>query len=127
MNYYLGKFLGETSCYIIGKNLEEYDKRLALLKNIFDDYKFTELLLSWNMFTLPDSTLYFFAKTIFNIPWIKQSSIILFFNKKDILKEKIKYFKFKNTFPDFVSDDTDLFETIEFIIQYQPSGAGGTR
>jgi len=56
-------------------------------------------------------------KTIFNIPWIKQSSIILFFNKKDIFKEKIKYFNLKNTFEDFVGDDTDLFETIAFIIK----------
>ena len=56
-------------------------------------------------------------KTIFNIPWIKQTSIILFFNKKDIFKEKIKYFKLKNTFQDFGGDNTDLFETIKFIIQ----------
>ena len=56
-------------------------------------------------------------KTIFNIPWIKQSSIILFFNKKDIFKEKIKYFNLKNTFEDFMGDDTDLVETIKFIIE----------
>ena len=56
-------------------------------------------------------------KTIFSIPWIKQSSIILFFNKKYIFKEKIQYFMLKNTFEDFVGDETDLFETITFIIK----------
>ena len=192
------------------QHMVENERRIALLRNIFDDYKFTELLLSWNMFKLPDSALYFFAnadrilekqyvpsnkdilrmrkatsgitktvitfgdvafrlvdaggqrterkkwihcfedvssliyiaslaeyhqtlvedptanrlkesvalfKTIFSIPWIKQSSIILFFNKKDIFKEKIKYFKLKNTFEDYVGDETDLFETIPFIIK----------
>ena len=210
INYYLRQFLGDTGLCINGQHLVENERRLELLRNIFDDYKFTELLLSWNMFKLPDSALYFFAnadrileekyvpsnedilrmrkptsgitetvitfgdvsfrlvdaggqrterkkwihcfedvsslifiaslaeyhqtlvedhtanrlqesialfKTIFNIPWINQSSIILFFNKKDIFKEKIKYFKLKNTFQDFVGDDTDLFETIKFIIQ----------
>ena len=210
INYYLRQFLVDTKVCINGQHLLENERRIALLRNIFDDYKFTEVLLSWNMFKLPDSALHFFAhadrileekyvpsnedilrmrkptsgiietvitfgdvafrlvdaggqrterkkwihcfedvsslifiaslaeyhqtlvedptanrlqesvalfKTISNIPWIKQSSIILFFNKKDIFKEKIKYFKFKNTFEDFVGDETDLFETITFIVK----------
>ena len=43
------------------QHMVENERRIALLRNIFDDYKFTELLLSWNMFNLPDSALYFFA------------------------------------------------------------------
>ena len=61
INYYLRQFLGDTGLCINGQHLVENERRLELLRNIFDDYKFTELLLSWNLFKLPDCALHFFA------------------------------------------------------------------
>ena len=50
INYYLRQFLGDTGLCINGQHLVENERRLELLRNIFDDYKFTELLLSWNLY-----------------------------------------------------------------------------
>ena len=55
-------------------------------------------------------------KTIFNIPWIEHASVILFFNKSDIFKEKIKYFQLRNIFEDFIGEYIDVGEAMTFII-----------
>ena len=57
INYYLRQFLVNTEVCMNAQHMVENERRIALLRNIFDDYKFTELLLSWNMFNLPDSAL----------------------------------------------------------------------
>ena len=210
MYYYLRQFLGEGKINNEGRHLHQNERRLELLRCVFDEYKFTELLLSWNMVKLPDSALYFFAnadrilekkyvptnedivrmrkstiginetvvnfgdvsfrlvdvggqrterkkwihcfegvssvifiaslaeynqslvedpsanrllesialfKTIFNIPWIEQTSVILFLNKRDIFKEKIKYFKLKDTFEDYMGEERDFSQAKQFIME----------
>ena len=61
INYYLKQVLNEETVYIEGQYEVDKERRMELLKCIFDDYKFTELLLSWNMFKLPDSAFHFLA------------------------------------------------------------------
>lgn len=43
-------------------------------------------------------------KTIITYPWFQQSSVILFLNKTDILKEKIVYSHLATYFPDFTGN-----------------------
>lgn len=40
-------------------------------------------------------------KTIITYPWFQRSSVILFLNKTDILKEKIMYSHIATYFPEF--------------------------
>lgn len=40
-------------------------------------------------------------KTIITYPWFQRSSVILFLNKTDILKEKIAYSHLATYFPEF--------------------------
>lgn len=40
-------------------------------------------------------------KTIITYPWFQRSSVILFLNKTDILKEKILYSHISTYFPEF--------------------------
>lgn len=43
-------------------------------------------------------------KTIITYPWFQQSSVILFLNKTDILKEKIVYSHLATYFPEFTGN-----------------------
>lgn len=43
-------------------------------------------------------------KTIITYPWFQQSSVILFLNKTDILKEKIVYSHVATYFPEFTGE-----------------------
>lgn len=43
-------------------------------------------------------------KTIITYPWFQQSSVILFLNKTDILKEKIAYSHLATYFPEFTGN-----------------------
>lgn len=47
-------------------------------------------------------------KTIITYPWFQQSSVILFLNKTDILKEKIAYSHVGTYFPEFTGKTDSL-------------------
>ena len=55
-------------------------------------------------------------QTILKNPWLKQSSMILFLNKRDIFDEKIKYFDLKDYFPDYCGKFCDSIEAKDFIL-----------
>ncbi|KAG9270412.1 guanine nucleotide-binding protein subunit alpha-14 [Astyanax mexicanus] len=56
-------------------------------------------------------------KTIITYPWFQQSSVILFLNKTDILKEKITYSHLANYFPEFTGPQNDPKAAQEFILK----------
>ncbi|KAM9475555.1 guanine nucleotide-binding protein subunit alpha-14 [Clarias gariepinus] len=56
-------------------------------------------------------------KTIITYPWFQQSSVILFLNKTDILKEKIVYSHLANYFPEYKGPQGDPKPAQEFILQ----------
>ncbi|KAF7694964.1 guanine nucleotide-binding protein subunit alpha-14 [Silurus meridionalis] len=56
-------------------------------------------------------------KTIITYPWFQQSSVILFLNKTDILKEKIVYSHLANYFPEFTGPQGDPKSAQEFILK----------
>ncbi|KAG7332102.1 hypothetical protein KOW79_003936 [Hemibagrus wyckioides] len=56
-------------------------------------------------------------KTIITYPWFQQSSVILFLNKTDILKEKIGYSHLATYFPEFTGPQGDPKAAQEFILQ----------
>ncbi|XP_034026301.1 guanine nucleotide-binding protein subunit alpha-14 [Thalassophryne amazonica] len=56
-------------------------------------------------------------KTIITYPWFQQSSVILFLNKTDILKEKIVYSHVATYFPEFTGPQQDDKAAQEFILK----------
>ncbi|XP_066499551.1 guanine nucleotide-binding protein subunit alpha-14 isoform X2 [Hoplias malabaricus] len=56
-------------------------------------------------------------KTIITYPWFQQSSVILFLNKTDILKEKITYSHLADYFPEFTGPQNDAKSAQEFILK----------
>ncbi|KAK3540193.1 hypothetical protein QTP70_028390 [Hemibagrus guttatus] len=56
-------------------------------------------------------------KTIITYPWFQQSSVILFLNKTDILKEKITHSHLANYFPEFTGPQGDPKAAQEFILK----------
>ncbi|XP_026883050.2 guanine nucleotide-binding protein subunit alpha-14 [Electrophorus electricus] len=56
-------------------------------------------------------------KTIITYPWFQQSSVILFLNKTDILKEKITYSHLATYFPEFTGPQNDPKAAQEFILR----------
>eukprot|EP00092_Neocalanus_flemingeri_P029268 GFUD01031776.1.p1 GENE.GFUD01031776.1~~GFUD01031776.1.p1 ORF type:complete len:394 (+),score=93.50 GFUD01031776.1:177-1358(+) len=55
-------------------------------------------------------------KTILKNPWLQQSSVILFLNKKDIFDEKIQYFDLRDSFEDYHGKYCDSIEAKDFIL-----------
>lgn len=51
---------------------------------------------------------------ICNSQWFVHTSMILFFNKTDIFREKIKYSSIKRYFPDYLGADDDEAAATEF-------------
>ena len=56
-------------------------------------------------------------KLILKNPWLQQSSMILFLNKKDIFDEKIQYFDLTDSFPDYRGKYCDSLEAKDFILE----------
>ncbi|XP_034397845.1 guanine nucleotide-binding protein subunit alpha-14-like [Cyclopterus lumpus] len=56
-------------------------------------------------------------KTIITYPWFQRSSVILFLNKTDILKEKIIHSHLANYFPEFTGPQKDTTSAQEFILK----------
>ncbi|XP_022049382.1 guanine nucleotide-binding protein subunit alpha-14-like [Acanthochromis polyacanthus] len=56
-------------------------------------------------------------KTIITYPWFQRSSVILFLNKTDILKEKILYSHIATYFPEFTGPQQDPTAAQEFILK----------
>uniref|UniRef100_A0A7N6BW04 Guanine nucleotide-binding protein subunit alpha n=1 Tax=Anabas testudineus TaxID=64144 RepID=A0A7N6BW04_ANATE len=56
-------------------------------------------------------------KTIITYPWFQRSSVILFLNKTDILKEKIMYSHIATYFPEFTGPQQDPEAAQEFILK----------
>uniref|UniRef100_A0A672P275 Guanine nucleotide-binding protein subunit alpha n=1 Tax=Sinocyclocheilus grahami TaxID=75366 RepID=A0A672P275_SINGR len=56
-------------------------------------------------------------KTIITYPWFQQSSVILFLNKTDILKEKIVHSHLATYFPEFTGPQNDPKPAQEFILK----------
>ncbi|XP_683989.2 guanine nucleotide-binding protein subunit alpha-14 isoform X1 [Danio rerio] len=56
-------------------------------------------------------------KTIITYPWFQSSSVILFLNKTDILKEKIVYSHVATYFPEFTGPKNDPKAAQEFILK----------
>uniref|UniRef100_A0A8P4GLX5 Guanine nucleotide-binding protein subunit alpha n=1 Tax=Dicentrarchus labrax TaxID=13489 RepID=A0A8P4GLX5_DICLA len=56
-------------------------------------------------------------KTIITYPWFQRSSVILFLNKTDILKEKIIYSHVATYFPEFTGPQQDATAAQEFILK----------
>ncbi|KAG7489222.1 guanine nucleotide-binding protein subunit alpha-14-like [Solea senegalensis] len=56
-------------------------------------------------------------KTIITYPWFQRSSVILFLNKTDILKEKIVYSHLSTYFPEFTGPQQDPGAAQEFILK----------
>ncbi|XP_072243941.1 guanine nucleotide-binding protein subunit alpha-14-like [Leuresthes tenuis] len=56
-------------------------------------------------------------KTIITYPWFEKSSVILFLNKTDILKEKIMYSHVATYFPEFTGPQQDQTAAQEFILK----------
>jgi len=52
---------------------------------------------------------------ILNSPWFKQTSMILFLNKRDLFAEKIKKVKLKDYFPEYTGENT-YDDSVNFII-----------
>ena len=55
-------------------------------------------------------------RTILKNPWLQQSSVILFLNKKDIFDEKIQYFDLADSFSDYHGKYCDSIEAKDFIL-----------
>ncbi|XDV20002.1 hypothetical protein PO909_025387 [Leuciscus waleckii] len=55
-------------------------------------------------------------KTIISYPWFQESSIILFLNKTDILKEKISKSDLKTYFPQYKGPENDADSAMKFIL-----------
>ncbi|KAM4616251.1 guanine nucleotide-binding protein subunit alpha-14-like isoform 1-T1 [Polymixia lowei] len=56
-------------------------------------------------------------KTIITYPWFQRSSVILFLNKTDILKEKIIHSHVATYFPEFTGPQQDTKSAQEFILK----------
>ncbi|RVE68143.1 hypothetical protein OJAV_G00088870 [Oryzias javanicus] len=56
-------------------------------------------------------------KTIITYPWFEKSSVILFLNKTDILKEKIVYSHISTYFPEFTGPKQDPSAAQDFILK----------
>ncbi|KAF6729764.1 Guanine nucleotide-binding protein G(q) subunit alpha [Oryzias melastigma] len=56
-------------------------------------------------------------KTIITYPWFEKSSVILFLNKTDILKEKIMYSHISTYFPEFTGPKQDPSAAQDFILK----------
>ncbi|MED6245084.1 Guanine nucleotide-binding protein subunit alpha-14 [Ataeniobius toweri] len=56
-------------------------------------------------------------KTIITYPWFEKSSVILFLNKTDIIKEKIMYSHLATYFPEFTGPQQDPIAAQEFILK----------
>ncbi|XP_075955545.1 guanine nucleotide-binding protein subunit alpha-14-like [Anarhichas minor] len=56
-------------------------------------------------------------KTIITYPWFQRSSVILFLNKTDILKEKIMHSHVATYFPEFTGPQQDTTSAQEFILK----------
>ncbi|XP_060927220.1 guanine nucleotide-binding protein subunit alpha-14 [Limanda limanda] len=56
-------------------------------------------------------------KTIITYPWFQRSSIILFLNKTDILKEKIIHSHLSTYFPEFTGPQQDIGAAQDFILK----------
>ncbi|KAK5871127.1 hypothetical protein PBY51_004024 [Eleginops maclovinus] len=56
-------------------------------------------------------------KTIITYPWFQRSSVILFLNKTDILKEKIMFSHISTYFPDFTGPQQDQSAAQDFILK----------
>uniref|UniRef100_A0A3Q3LLY2 Guanine nucleotide-binding protein subunit alpha n=2 Tax=Labrus bergylta TaxID=56723 RepID=A0A3Q3LLY2_9LABR len=56
-------------------------------------------------------------KTIITYPWFQRSSVILFLNKTDILKEKIVHSHLSSYFPEFTGPQQDPTAAQEFILK----------
>ncbi|XP_034547804.1 LOW QUALITY PROTEIN: guanine nucleotide-binding protein subunit alpha-14-like [Notolabrus celidotus] len=56
-------------------------------------------------------------KTIITYPWFQRSSVILFLNKTDILKEKILYSHLASYFPEFTGPQQDVTSAQDFILK----------
>ena len=67
------------------------------------------------MFLFPEESTALFH-TILRNPWLRQSSMILFLNKKDIFDEKIRYFDLRDQFPAFTGSCCDSAEAKDFIL-----------
>ena len=67
------------------------------------------------MFLFPEESTALFH-TILRNPWLRQSSMILFLNKKDIFDEKIRYFDLRDQFPAFTGSYCDSAEAKDFIL-----------
>jgi hypothetical protein len=52
---------------------------------------------------------------ILNSPWFKQTSMILFLNKRDLFAEKIKRVKLRDYFPDYTGEN-NYEEAVKYII-----------
>ena len=66
-------------------------------------------------FSLEESIALF--HTILRNPWLRQSSMILFLNKKDIFDEKIRYFDLRDHFPSYSGGCCDSVEAKEYILE----------
>ena len=67
------------------------------------------------MFLFPEESTALFH-TILRNPWLRQSSMILFLNKKDIFDEKIRYFDLRDQFPAFTGSCCDSADAKDFIL-----------
>uniref|UniRef100_A0A673KXF5 Guanine nucleotide-binding protein subunit alpha n=1 Tax=Sinocyclocheilus rhinocerous TaxID=307959 RepID=A0A673KXF5_9TELE len=56
-------------------------------------------------------------RTIITYPWFKNSSVILFLNKKDLLEEKIMYSHLVDYFPEYDGPQRDAQAAREFILK----------
>lgn len=61
---------------------------------------------------------------IVNLPWFEHTSIILFFNKVDIFREKIELVPLENTFPDFIEFSEQYKKEKE--MEQEPANEEGT-
>ncbi|KAI1707078.1 g-protein alpha subunit domain-containing protein [Ditylenchus destructor] len=73
-------------------------------------------------------------RTIVTYPWFQQSSVILFLNKKDLLKEKIAYSHLADYFPEYDGPPRDDEAAADFILKMfvdlspaDPQGGGSDK
>jgi len=55
-------------------------------------------------------------KTVIEMQWFREASVILFLNKKDLLEEKISHSRLADYFPDFAGPECDHEAAREFIL-----------
>ena len=97
------------------------DKILIRLLNFYEDTELPRkgtytghLILSQSHHLTSQFPLQLF-KTILNYPWFKNSSLILFLNKKDLFAEKVPFSYIGDYFPEYDGAPTDVEYATRFI------------